>query len=82
ALYSNAKILIFDEATSALDTETETEITESIKKLSEQHLTMLIIAHRYSTLRYCDKIVELESGSIKGVHTYSELEERNLRVKR
>lgn len=84
ALYSNAKILFFDEATSALDTETETEITESIKKLSEQHLTMLIIAHRYSTLRYCDKIIELDKGNIKSVHAYSELEKRsgNLKTRR
>ena len=81
ALYSNAKILFFDEATSALDTETETEITESIKKLSEQHLTMLIIAHRYSTLRYCDKIIELERGVIKGVYSYNELEAKHLKVK-
>jgi len=76
ALYSDAKILFFDEATSALDTETETEITESIRKLAEQHLTMLIIAHRYSTLRYCDKIIELENGNIKGIHAYSELENK------
>lgn len=76
ALYSNAKILFFDEATSALDTETETEITESIRKLAKQHLTMLIIAHRYSTLRYCDKIIELEKGKIKSIQSYSDLAER------
>jgi ATP-binding cassette, subfamily B, bacterial PglK len=81
ALYSDAKILFFDEATSALDTETEMEITESIKKLAEQHLTMLIIAHRYSTLRYCDKIIELEKGKIKSVQAYSELEERTVKRK-
>lgn len=81
ALYSDAKILFFDEATSALDTETEMEITESIKKLAEQHLTMLIIAHRYSTLRYCDKIIELEKGKIKSVKAYSELEERTVKRK-
>ncbi len=73
ALYANAQILIFDEATSALDTQTETEITESVKTLSERHLTMIIIAHRHSTLRYCDRIMELENGEIKKFYTYPEL---------
>ena len=72
---------IYSDATSALDTETEMEITESIKKLAEQDLTMLIIAHRYSTLRYCDRIIELESGRIKSVQAYSELEERTVKKK-
>ncbi len=73
ALYSNSKILLFDEATSALDNETEEEITESIKKLSENNLTMIIIAHRYTTLKYCDRIIELRNGEVLREYNYNEL---------
>lgn len=73
ALYSGAEILVFDEATSALDSDTEREITESIQKLSSENLTMLIIAHRVTTLKYCDKIIELEEGKIHKIHTYEDL---------
>ncbi|PIB36601.1 hypothetical protein BFP72_14920 [Reichenbachiella sp. 5M10] len=59
ALYHGAEILFFDEATSALDSTTEEEITESIRSLHESHLTMVIIAHRESTLKYCDSIFRL-----------------------
>ncbi len=59
ALYHDAEILFFDEATSALDTETETEITEAIRSLQNENLTMVIIAHRESTLKYCDRIIKL-----------------------
>lgn len=73
ALYSNSKILLFDEATSALDNQTEEEITESIKKLSENNLTMIIIAHRYTTLKYCDRIIELRNGEVFRECNYDEL---------
>ncbi len=73
ALYSNSKILLFDEATSALDNETEVEITESIKKLAENNLTMIIIAHRYTTLKYCDRIIELRNGEVLREYKYNEL---------
>lgn len=75
ALYEGAQILIFDEATSALDSETEREITDSIQKLSSRHFTMLIIAHRFTTLKYCDRIIELENGRLKKEMTYHELME-------
>lgn len=65
ALYSGATVLFFDEATSALDNETEEEITEAINNLSGSNLTMFIIAHRHSTLRYCDRIIEVENGELK-----------------
>lgn len=64
ALYSGAKVLFFDEATSSLDTETESEITEAINKLSGGDLTMFIIAHRHSTLKYCNRIIEVKGGKI------------------
>jgi ABC-type multidrug transport system fused ATPase/permease subunit len=59
ALYFDAEILFFDEATSALDDETEKEITESIRKLSDGELTIIIIAHRLTTLEYCDRIIKI-----------------------
>jgi ABC-type multidrug transport system fused ATPase/permease subunit len=64
ALYSGAKVLFFDEATSSLDTETEKEITEAINNLSGGDLTMIIIAHRLSTLKYCDRIIEISNGEL------------------
>ncbi|MEZ4937860.1 MAG: ATP-binding cassette domain-containing protein [Crocinitomicaceae bacterium] len=73
ALYSGAEILVFDEATSALDNETEKEVTDSIHKLHTENLTMIIIAHRITTLKYCDRILELEKGRFKKEHKYEDL---------
>lgn len=72
ALYKNADVLIFDEATSALDNKTEQAVMDAIEGLSK-NLTILIIAHRISTLKNCNQIVELESGRIKRVCSYAEL---------
>lgn len=63
ALYKNASILIFDEATSALDDKTEKAVIEAIENLN-QNLTILFIAHRLTTLRNCDRIIELKDGSV------------------
>ena len=63
ALYHNPEILVLDEATSALDNETEAKIMEEIYKIGENK-TMIIIAHRISTLDKCDRIVRLENGRI------------------
>ena len=60
ALYSESEILFFDEATSSLDTETELEVTEAIHKLSDGKLTIIIIAHRLSTLDQCDRIIKID----------------------
>ncbi|MBQ7856721.1 MAG: ABC transporter ATP-binding protein [Alistipes sp.] len=62
ALYKQADILFFDEATSALDSETEQSINDSIRTLSEadKELTIVIIAHRESSLSYCDRIITLK----------------------
>lgn len=73
SLYSGAQVLLFDEATSALDTETEREITESIQRLREDNFTMIMIAHRVTSLKFCDRIIELADGRIKGEHTYESL---------
>lgn len=66
ALYKKADLFIFDEATSALDNATEEAVMRSIEGLDER-ITVLIIAHRLSTLRNCDEIVELRSQATAGV---------------
>lgn len=78
ALYKGAKILFFDEATSALDVETEEEITNSIKEISsrDNQLTIIIIAHRYTTLKYCTRIIELAEGRVVEELTYQDLKAR------
>jgi len=61
ALYKSAKVLIFDEATSALDNETEAAVIKSIEALGSD-LTILMIAHRLSTVEICDRVIKLEGG--------------------
>lgn len=61
ALYYNPDILVLDEATSALDTETETAVMESIEAL-QGHKTLIIVAHRLTTIAKCDKIYEVKNG--------------------
>jgi ATP-binding cassette subfamily B protein len=73
ALYKQAEMLILDEATSALDNRTEAEVMEAIENL-DRDLTILIIAHRLSTVRNCDRIVVLEKGQISAIGTYQALE--------
>ena len=63
ALYRDPAVLVFDEATSALDNETEAEIMESINHLQGQK-TMIIIAHRLTTIENCDRIYRVEDGKI------------------
>lgn len=72
ALYKRADVLIFDEATSALDTKTERAVMKAIDGLGEG-LTILIVAHRLSTLKNCDLIIELTDGGVKRSGEYSEL---------
>jgi ABC-type multidrug transport system fused ATPase/permease subunit len=69
ALYKNAEVLIFDEATSALDNVTEKLIMESIDNLSRD-LTIIIIAHRLTTLIHCDSIYELDKGKVLAQGSY------------
>jgi ATP-binding cassette subfamily B protein len=72
ALYKQADIIIFDEATSALDNETEQAVMEAIEGLSK-NLTLLIIAHRLTTLKNCTQIIELGSGGILRAGNYQEI---------
>ena len=69
ALYKQADVIVFDEATSALDNETEQAVMQSIEDLSKD-LTIIIVAHRLSTLKNCTQIVELGEGIIKRIDTY------------
>ena len=73
ALYRDADLIILDEATSALDNESEKEINESIESLSRIGKTVIIIAHRYTSLQKCDRIYELKFGQIDRVMSYDEL---------
>lgn len=72
ALYHNPSVLVMDEATSSLDTETESEITKAIDEMSRSK-TIIIIAHRLSTVRNCDRLVFLKNGRIAGIGTFDEL---------
>ncbi len=72
ALYKQADVIIFDEATSALDNETEQAVMHAIEGLS-QDLTILIIAHRLTTLENCGQIVELEGGHIKRIGSFHDV---------
>ncbi len=72
ALYHEREILVFDEATSALDNETEAFVTDAIKALTGIK-TMIIIAHRLSTVEHCDQIYLLEKGQIVKSGTYKEI---------
>ena len=72
ALYGNPEILVFDEATSALDNKTEKEVMNSINKL-KGNKTMIIVAHRLTTLSNCDKIIELKDGLINRIFEPNEI---------
>jgi len=72
ALYKKASIIIFDEATSALDSETENSVMESILSLNKE-LTVIIVAHRLSTLKNCTNIIELSGGKILRQGVYNEI---------
>jgi ATP-binding cassette, subfamily B, bacterial PglK len=80
ALYHNPEVLVFDEATSALDTVTEQAVMDAIEALAHQK-TIILIAHRLSTVKNCDQIVFLEQGRVKAKGTYSELMEENMQFK-
>ena len=76
ALYNNPEILVFDEATSSLDNITENNIINSIKKLSAEK-TILIVAHRLSTIKYCDDIYVLDNGKLVGQGKFDELKKKS-----
>jgi ABC-type bacteriocin/lantibiotic exporter with double-glycine peptidase domain len=76
ALYRDPPVLVFDEATSALDGMTEQVIMDSVRRLSNKR-TVILIAHRLTTLRHCDVIHLFDNGQIVDHGTYDDLIERN-----
>ena len=72
ALYKQADVIIFDEATSALDNETEQAVMQAIEGLGVD-ITVLLIAHRVSTLRNCTLLVELGSGGIQRIGSFQDI---------
>ena len=71
ALYHNPNLLILDEATSSLDNETENAVVDDINKL-EKNITIIMIAHRLTTLKNCEQIYLLENNKISAKGNYSE----------
>lgn len=76
ALYRRPSVLVMDEATAALDNITEREITETLNELAGK-ITIIMIAHRLSTVKHCDMIYLFEKGRISDWGTYNALLERN-----
>ena len=76
ALYKKAALIVFDEATSALDNTTEREVMKAILELNHQ-VTIVLIAHRISTVKSADLIVEFDKGHIKAQGTYESLIEKS-----
>ena len=72
AFYRNSKLLVLDEATSALDNITETDLMNALE-IIDKKLTLIIVAHRISTIKNCDCIYEFENGRIKAYGKYEEL---------
>lgn len=72
ALYKQAGVLVFDEATSALDNTTESAVMDAIAGLNRS-LTIILIAHRLTTVQHCDTVVQVENGRIVARGTYAEL---------
>jgi ATP-binding cassette, subfamily B, bacterial PglK len=76
ALYHEPSVLIMDEATASLDNVTEKYVIQAIKRMKGKH-TIILIAHRLTTVRDCDTIVLLDHGEIKARGTYDDLVENN-----
>jgi ABC-type multidrug transport system fused ATPase/permease subunit len=76
ALNHNPQVLILDEATSALDNLTEQAVMEAVQNLGHE-ITIILIAHRLSTVKACDTIFLLEKGELKAQGTFDELTHGN-----
>ncbi len=72
ALYKQADVIVLDEATSALDDQTEGAVMKAIENLGDD-ITVIIVAHRLTTLKNCTEIVELEDGQIKRSGSYQNI---------
>lgn len=76
ALYLRPELLVLDEATSALDNETERRITDTIDSLHGE-LTMIVVAHRLSTVRRCDQLIFMTEGKVESIGTFEEVRDSN-----
>ena len=76
ALYMRPQLLVLDEATSALDNETERRITNTIDALHGE-LTMIVVAHRLSTVRRCDQLIFMADGQIESIGSFEEVRDTN-----
>ena len=76
AIYQNPRVIFLDEATSALDSRTEKQVMEGLRQQSQDR-TVIIIAHRLTTIRFCDRIVVLDSGTISDIGNWDELMDRS-----
>ncbi len=81
ALYRDPALLILDEATSALDNETEHHITRTIGQLHGE-ITIVIVAHRLSTVRQCDQVIYMDDGKIMAEGTFDEVRKQSRRFDR
>jgi ATP-binding cassette, subfamily B, bacterial PglK len=72
ALYGNPEVIVLDEATSALDEATEREIVESMREISRDR-TLIVVAHRTSTLAHCSRLIRLEAGRIVQEGSFEEV---------
>jgi ABC-type multidrug transport system fused ATPase/permease subunit len=72
AMFTKPKLLVLDEATSSLDGQTEADVSESIS-LMHGKVTVIMIAHRLSTVRSADKVIYMDSGMIKAIGTFAEV---------
>jgi HlyD family secretion protein len=81
ALYHDPPVLVLDEATSALDTVTETAVMKAIRTASKNR-TLIMIAHRLTTVRDCDVIYIIEKGTIVDSGTFADLASKNRRFRK
>jgi len=80
-LYKQASVLVFDEATSALDNATEQTVMDAIESFSRD-LTILLIAHRFTTVQRCDTIIQIEHGQLVAQGSYAQLLEHSSSFRR
>jgi ATP-binding cassette, subfamily B, bacterial PglK len=73
AIYKDAEVLVLDEATSALDHDTEMAVIEALDRLGGENRTVVIIAHRRSTVEHCDLVARLENGRLVEFGTFSDI---------
>jgi ATP-binding cassette, subfamily B, bacterial PglK len=81
ALYRDPQVIVFDEATSALDNETERAVMQAVERLRGTR-TLIIIAHRLSTVMACDRLFFLDNGRVAASGTYDELQQHSAAFKR